>query len=81
MYIFSRKRLIPPSFDNSMGAEMQTLSTNKVPLQSEEAEYKIVPQINDVVPALIENEDELDTALNTALYSKRNSITIVVGEK
>lgn len=81
MYIFSRNRLIPPSFDNPMGAEMQTLSTNKVPLHTEEAEYKTMPQIDDETPALVESEDELDTALNTALYSDKNSITIVLTEK
>ncbi|XP_054085670.1 major facilitator superfamily domain-containing protein 8 isoform X1 [Zeugodacus cucurbitae] len=79
--LVEKKRLIPPTFDNNMGAELQTMSTNKVPLQLEETDYKIVPQIDDEAPALVENEDELDTALNTALCSRRNSITIVVADK
>ncbi|XP_036325798.1 major facilitator superfamily domain-containing protein 8-like isoform X1 [Rhagoletis pomonella] len=80
--LLSKKRLIPPSFDNPLaGAEMQTLSTSKMPLPSVEGEYKIVAQSNEEAPALSERDDDLDTALNTALCANKNNITIVVAEK
>ncbi|XP_053953843.1 major facilitator superfamily domain-containing protein 8 [Anastrepha ludens] len=79
--LLSKNRLIPPNFDNSLDAEMQTPSTNKVPLPPSDGDYKVVPQNDEVASALADSMEALDTALNTALCSDKNSITIVVTEK
>ncbi|CAD7005944.1 unnamed protein product [Ceratitis capitata] len=75
--LLSKNRLIPPSFDSPLTTEMQTLSTNKVPIPTDEAEYKVTSQ-NDDDSALEEDEENINNALNTALCSDKNNITIVV---